>query len=536
MELSSEPVVSQSSPSEERQKIISNDLFCIGPPDLVSAPKVHSKKTNSKINFYVCGFQTDKFDCIFELFDNVIKMQPKGIFKKHKYEITEMNFSTWNSFENYDVTFSIKLNDKNIEYEITGKEKSLIDLQKMFQEIKLSQALRYWYLPKNIFNLQSVEKKELKIFRPCNFSNDEILYIAENHPYSNEVELAIANYLISLGDFAKIKEIFLMIIKKLPKTICHIFNILSKFPKFKNEICELLIESYKHFPDDILIAYNYILLSSDISEYANVVPLFMNGFWFSPIGCACMSHLIMKSETPEDAIFCLNAAFYSKTNLKNGKSHSIDFSKKKIKKTDKTISSFEKDLISYLSYDHRYHIYDELNELTKAVSQIRIRTILNDMLSSKQDTHYTDFEFRCPSRPPPSTDNLYDPGISSSTALPAFIKTLPLSSEFYDIANDFFDDVQFKDRILRVKKLINESEALKALSVSVRLRNAELYSLALSDLRSKRKLRPIYQTLCLHFGLSAPDLSAAKPKPTNHEQAFLSVARELFAGIAALAP
>ena len=529
MELSKDTVELLTNPFKEREYIISNSLLCIGPPDLVFSPKISSEKSKSKINFFLCGFQSAKSESIHELFDVVLQMKPKGLFKKFKFKLSEMSFSTWNSFENYDVTFNVKPNEKNIEYEISGKNNDQVDQAKMFKEIKLSQALRYWILPKYIFDLRCIEKEEMKIFKPCNFTDDEILYIAENHPYCHEVEMALANYLISLGDFSKLKEIFLMIVKRMPRIICYIYNILSKYPTFEKDLSNLLIESYKYFSDDILIAYDYIKLSPEVSNYEKVIPLLINGCLFSPVACACMSHLIMKSENPEDAIFCLNSAFYTKINKKNKYVKNHDFKNSKIKKTEQKLYLFEKDLIDFHFYDHKYYIYKELNELSKTVSQIRIRTILNSKFSSKQDTSYSNFDFQ--DNFDSKNDFLYDPGISTTAIMPPFLKELPLSSEFYNIANDFFDDIQFKDKIIRVKKLENEAEALKALIISIKLNNPELYKISIDELRSKKKLLPIYLTFGFQFNLIDSTSFTSKTKISNYEKSYLAVFQEIYEGI-----
>ncbi|KAH0787032.1 chaps-domain-containing protein [Histomonas meleagridis] len=520
----------------DRKEMLAQSTSELGPPDLVRIQK--TGKNSNFLSHYVIGTHIEGEKSIRSYHQWMLKNRPKKILGKYKYNITDFVYCCWNSFSNHDVHFKINANnDFSIEVHTLDKKPPNSDRQKLFKEIRLSAVLRFWMNPSPLFrviyNYPYKNYPEIRTVIPPKLTSDDLLYIATNHPQSYYVELAISNYLISIGNQIDIESNLHKLIPFLPRVASHVYRLLPNYISFKSRLSEFLIESYRFSPDDIFIAYNCIISSPQPINSESFLPILLNSLWASPIACAGLAHLVMKSDDPEDAIFCLNAAFYAKL-YHQSEAPKLEPTPVKSKKGARQKPSvFEKELLfSSQIIDNNLIIYQEFTELTKAITPIRLKTILKTKFVSTQDTIHVPSDTEFPIfHKQNEIDNLYDPGVASDISVPPVIRNIPLSTEFSRLANIALEDIYFRDQALRTKKIENEGDAQKALFVALRLNNEELYKIAIESLKTMKKMRPVYEVMRLKFKCE-PNFEISKSsKLTPKEKSGLITAREVAKGI-----
>ena len=501
----------QEDAEKDRDALIRTGVVGIGPPDLVFLEKKHSKNRLITSIHHVSGFDFNNDDSFLKYYQMMVKNRPKKMLGKHRYDVNRCIIYSFNSFVGVDLRVEIKegkiLSMKTLSKDGENRDPTLDE--EFYQQLRISSLLRFW-MPSSpifraLFNYPIKNCSALNLRKPDeNFSGDDIMYIINNHPISDELEGALAVYLISLGDGNKIISYLNKIIHKIPRIILHFIMLLPNDCSLTKEIATISRDCFEAMPDSIHVAYaclNFAIATNNLSLCETAVPLLLNGIWSSPLACFGLALLSLHNNSYEDALYYANASCYSRA-YKKGKPEELSlymglrFESKKIPKVNP--KNIERNFIASQNSGHYFMLYRIIVAIAKAISPASLRSILKSKLSSQEDTSsfQKDFYDNRIFSEVDDLDELYDPGVGTIyPETPFYIKRLNLSKEFYEIASSVLDDIHTRDTIIKTKRLESAHEAKRFAIIAFNLGDIDFFNIAYSYLKKLRKVRALIEIL-----------------------------------------
>lgn len=548
---------------QEREMEINNGVIGLGPPDLICLWKSKSKIKNVISFHHLCGFPMDSENDALHYFNILLKMRPKKVFGQVRYDITQAKFCIWNSFSKVDFHISIQnkvIDSITISNPVTNETRQANPNEiepNLWRELRLSQILRFWIAPtpifRTIYTLPIKSYGALRLLNPPKLTEEDIQFIVDNHQPCQEVEFALASFLISKSATISNLEHLLkeIIIPKMPRVLYHFIPLFpnTRGTNLSKTFSVLSNLAYESMIDDIHLACCNVLFaieSENIDSCQSSIPILLNGLWCSCEACCAMAHLAISSGLTTESLFYTNAACYAR-NYRHGENFIQDLPTPKLesKKAPKSNQKkFEVDFLKSIpSNGHQYLIYRTIVAITTIASSLKVRTILKKkfdftssplsslskrsnsipivsssrtnsenqnnqiqiddqnfskdstgkLIRAMNDVEYAEFCGQ-PTQPDDTSLLLYDVGVGTiNPEIPFYVKNLPFSTEFSAIANKALDDMQMRDSFMRNKKIDLPDMAKTASIIAFKLCDINLLNLTMSAFSKMKKHKIILE-------------------------------------------
>lgn len=495
----------------DRDAQIHREISGLGPPDLVLLEKVKGKNPPIRYYHHACGGKISSADS----FINYLRKLSKKKLGKGKYVVSSGEYCCWNSFRATDVRIS--MNDMTVSGVklVNFDGEGTIDDEKIWEELEICSVLRFFTIPSALFravyNFPYYNCSALKLSRPGTLTDEQIQFLVDKHPKSEDVEVALAGLLLSLGDRSRIQNLLEnVIIKKMPRVIIPLYQLLPKRVPFIKNLVEIAKQAYLSYSDDPELAFAFVNMCLDANKpeaLEIVLPFIRSSMWSSPYSCCAMARILAREKKTEEAMFCVNAAFYSKTYSSSSRPiltcvipHRESKSAPKVRP-----NTIDGELVSSQWNQLQSVVYTTVLDICKTSSPYQILDLLGRKFSVSKDSQIMqgnnklcldDVEHWPPCD---ELDCLFDPGINTDTSVPEVIRQLPLCAKFTQYTKDISEDWNMREAIIRGKKLVVSSDVRRGLLVALRMKDWEMLQNLKTSLKSAKKLDVVSElvTFCL---------------------------------------
>ena len=234
---------------------------------------------------------------------------------------------------------------------------------------------------------------------------------------------------------------------------------------------------------------------NEANKCLNFVPLLLSSMWRDPEACIALARINIAQNRADDAIFFLNAACYSREPAWMSPIINLPvYQTTKSKKFAKSDISPQEQLLCVSHFcGPAFNFYRCLSELANDVGIIKLQTMMKyksftaktvipknpelDVFAENppQSVSHFDFDLR--------DENLFDPGISSSSVPPALISTLPTSAKLISAAEYVFKDIQLCDSLKRSPQFPTSLDAVRLALSGIRVGDMEAVEVALKYIK-----------------------------------------------------
>ena len=520
---------------QERGLSMRRGIVGLGPPDLIRLDKVQSKYSPISHFHHLCGWKLGSREAVQEYFDLMVKSRPRTALRKPRYTVKSAEFCCWNSFRGQDVRVTVEDGGvtKVTVVDCDG-EQEMGDEATLWKELGICSVLRFWALPtplfRSLYSLEIESYPALKMIRkPEALSEAEIQYFVENHEKSEDCEVAVAAFLISLGDWDVIHRLLKnVVLRKMPRVMHWLYVLLpSDLPVSKKMLKQARL-AYTQYPDDDVLALtlvNFCVQADSESDCDAVLPLLKGNMWSSPVACCAMAKVMLMAGRQEDSLYCINAAFYAKTFHKTQhQTVNTVVPRVESKKAPRARPSvIEREVFESQKYDLECLLYETLHDVIKVMTPSKVRTVLknrfqvskeNSIAMGNDGVGHEDVEL--PVIQDPELDMLFDPGVVGDNQLPDVIKQLPLCRQMSQLLTTLTEDLALRDVAMKGRRWDTSAEVRKALFVALKLRDWQMvYSLG-PFIKSSKKLKAIRQLIMFRLA-SAPRWNSVSRKISKTE-------------------
>lgn len=477
---------------KERRSQLQNPTG-LGPDDLVVLTKQEKNLVLSaglQKNFYhcICGLQMDTPAAFPAYFADLLSKQEKGSFTK-KFTIKQGICYVWDSFSNAELMSSIQPSGECVfKYKLPDQtEKSKIE-EIEWKNVRLSSALRYYRASQPLlfalFGSNPVSNSVTRVFFPPAISSEDMIYIAENHPISDELQSAIAGaILLSLSQ----DEILSFIEKydiKFPNLLYHIMRYVPCECKFAEKLLPSIERHYQFYPDDLEVAAKYLRIKPTIS-----IPFVLfNSLWCTPMAGIAIARKFIHDKRYNDAFLMLNVAAYARgwpslnVNLRN-----IECEKPK-KASERGPSLSDVKFISAPVVGANTEYFSTIAELQEKMGNIAFLTLVRTFAATHKTGRCTNDQRLWPYDKHVYVDTvgclLFDPGevlIGDSVSV---YDQFAFSQSFQDVISDVQKADERRKKILSGFGEVGDLTAV--LLLGIRLRDEHLLMFAFDKMKSQR--------------------------------------------------
>jgi hypothetical protein len=455
----------------------------LGPPDLVCLQKSTSNQSSVQYYHFVSGLQISNTDSFLQYYRTLRAIRPRRAFGKPCYQMPHAEYSCFNSFTGIDLR--IKIENKAISgASLHSLEGVTADIQpEAWRQVSLCSVLRYWIAPAPLFrailNLEYRTSPALRLIAPPDLSDSDIDYVLEKHSPSQDLESALACFLLSHSG-SRFELLLSKIIAVFPRVLVLVLklaHINSPFILSQSE------SAYFRNPDDTSLAYTFAkccIEAKSVDRALAVVPLLQTSMWSCPMACCVMAILCGQLGLTDDSLYCLNAACHAREYSKDVtpevdtlapliQSHSGPAS---------TVTVVEKEIVSSQICGLSYLLYRATIDLAVKISPNRFKMLLSDRFETESDDGQINPEFMGLNWPEPIDDDdlgcLYDEGVSGEVRIPDAIRRLPRSARFAQIADSVLDDLNYSEMIMNARQIEGPLEAQRIVLLAFRLENPDL--------------------------------------------------------------
>jgi hypothetical protein len=459
----------------------------LGPPDLVSLAKSTSKQPAVRHFHHLSGHPVSGVDSVANYYKGLAKMRPKSPFRGFRYELCGADYYCFNSFTQTDFHFKIESGGKVAVLDADADDAT-------WQQLKLSCVLRFWLAPspifRSFFNLEHAYYPGLRLVAPPALSGEDLTYIVQTHRPSEDVELAVALYLVGTVG-SHIEELLTEVVQKFPAVLSFVWRLLPQKQAFVTRLAEKV---YVSRPDDTQIAFLFVSACVADEQYDQAmpaIPLLLNTMWCCPFSCLAMARLFTKLNRIEDAFACLNAACCAR---QYQPSQSVELKDSVRFVTSKHSPAappnpIELEIIESQVSGLTFWLYKVTAELAIAVSLPRFRANYFGQFRTTEDIDSAIERASVPgtlvSVSDPDLDDLFDPGVHGETKVPAFARELPLCRRFVSVASQVLDQLT-QDEMARSKQAdVHDAKTLGLLAL--KLEDPALFDIVGSTLKKNKQ-------------------------------------------------
>ena len=519
----------------ERTSQIHRGVVGLGPPDLVQVDKVQPKYSPIAFYHHLCGYKLDSEESVQEYFALLVKLRSKTALKKRRYSVPTCQICCWNSFRSLDVRMTVS-DVKIVETKFVGDEDTISEVDgEIWKELGICSVLRFWTAPtplfRSLYNVPPLCYPALRMVRPPRLTEEEIVYFVEHHEKSETAELALAGYLVSLGDWNEVRDLLKnVILRKMPRVVCWLFHLLPRNSEVAKRFMKQAKFAYTLYPDDCLLGLTLVQFCADIESVADceiALPLLKGSMWSSPVACCAMAKVMLMLRRQEDCLYCLNAAFYAKMLHKAPHVcvNTVIPQVESRKAPRGRPNPVEREVFESQKYEIEFFLYETLHEAINVMTLAKVRGVLKNKFRTSKDHSVTlGNESMCAEFPPQSPmddsdlDFLYDPGVESDNEIPDVIRRLPLCQQLSRLLSEITEDFATRDATMNGKRWDMSSEIRKALLTALKLQDWQMLHTLAPLVKSTKKLKAIRQLIMFRLA-SAPRWNSVSRKIAKHDVA-----------------
>ncbi|EAY08024.1 hypothetical protein TVAG_115830 [Trichomonas vaginalis G3] len=473
----------------------------LGPDDLICLRKEEKTLLSDgrPRNYFhcVCGLKIDTPAAFPAYLASLLSRQEKGSISK-KYKITQSTCYVWDSFDQNEFVAQIQSTGSCAFkcYKIDQSE-SKIDDEK-WNKIRLSSALRYYrasqYLLFAFFGSNPVSNSITKAFSATLLDLDEFIYIAENHPNSDELQAALAAGLILSLTAEKIFEFLRKYMLKFPTIFDHILRYIPIECNFAKKLILLLKDHMELFPEDVDVAIALMKLLPDDPIYFIV----FNSIWCKPNAGIALARRFIDQQRFTDAFTILNAtAFASGWPSLNVNYKNLDCDiPRKAPERGPTLTDIKLVNAPLCGTQHEYfstiaELYLKMGETAFKSLVMKVQTVrkcgrkINNTQLWPHQLSYGEVD---------ENNYLYDPGEFCINDTVSQFEEFDFSKSFNDTISDVQKALAHKDKIMAG---IDTTNTTSALILGLRLKDQNLIKKSFAELVRTHEATKMDQMLLL---------------------------------------
>lgn len=538
---------------KERVEFLKNNNAGLGPADLVLLTKKSGQNEFTTYSHF-SGLNIHKENDAKDFFNDLDSRIPHKLLGQVQYELAKAVICIWNPFSKVDVRVQVD-DSNNVTAKAYNSDNQESEFkQTMWREIGIASTLRYWFpydqLFRSVYNLPYVECYPLNVKKPSKLSEDDITFISENLNQSNDLDYALALYLLANTqnpDFFNYIVILRASFPRIPAAILHFIPLTSPLA---DKMYDYLVLTYAKYPEDSLLASILFEMASarkDKVRVNQVLPSIKNSYWSDPISCMCSAKSFMKSSKYEDSKVIANAAFYCR-----------EYQEPKLPKFEPELPeapsgraprsvprTIEKEIIESQLDGVSDIIYRIIFELRESYGVMRLKDAKNypqpkgGVLADQVYQGNTNNSIESLNSDA-ELDELYDPGVTSHNNVPQMFYKLPFSTYFFDVLEVIDEESDQVSRLKRLGVVNTQPDARHAAILALKTGDREPLRIALKYFENKKRIRPVHfmleMALYAKSGGDIPEYKESKIRMTLGERNSLDVLVPISENLRSLIP
>ena len=415
----------------EKQRLheILNDRNSLGPDDMVRIEKLEvgcAEPVTS--SHHVIGIEMDSPDAFSKYYQQIgsLVTQQNQRPGNRQRKLVSGRYNCFNSFQQIDAVVEIT-EDGEV---VSTYEESAPD----WRELRLSCILRYYRarfpVVSCVFGGEPVFAKYLNVVPVrATLAREDIDFIRDNHPVSNEFLEAFARLLVVSLDTAGLVSFIEDVEHKLPQILPVLVSLLPPSVPILEALYFYAEHHWSFFPDDVAMACmvaNHYVNNGKAEDTHKFVPLLSSVIWDVPAAGITLARICCAEKKYRDAFEYLNAAAYSTSWPVRAPE-------------DDMISTPEKRLLRTPMTGPYSDYFDAILELYSAIGRDKFLELVQQFGTSR-DTSSLSFATQ-PKQPfcqqelnstLPDELFLYDPGIAEDPAI-QLNRNTPFADPFQDM-------------------------------------------------------------------------------------------------------
>lgn len=527
----------------------------LGPADLVILTK-KGPNGSFKTYSYFSGLDIFKEQDAISFFEALSTQIPHKMLKIQQYQIENILICCWNPFCKLDTRIEVT-SAKSVSLKVYDTENKIVEKpDNVWREVGLSSLLRNWIpydqLYRSIYNLWYVDSYPLNMLNPKTLSDDDISYIVDYLQPSLDLEYALAAYLLANCQNQEFYNKVAQLKKPFPRLIAAILRFVPLSSSIAERLYDDLNTSHQICPDDITIIKALLELShhrNDKAKIQSIANYFKNSAWSSPLSCMCFAKSFINSKKYEEAKITVNGSFYCREYKEPEHSKfSPKLPEKPSGRAPRSVPrSIEKEIIESQLDEESDFIYRVVFELRESYGVMRLKDAKKyptirpkngeiPQQSYKGNTNMS-FNGEAPMHGD-DLDDLFDPGVTSSMAVPQSFYYLPFSTYFFDVLEVIDEESDHLAKLKRDGSVSSQEDARRAAVLALKTGDREALRIALAFFESKRRLRPVHflleMAIYARSGGDVPDYKDTKVRWTLGERNALNVVQKIASNLKTL--
>ncbi|OHT01247.1 hypothetical protein TRFO_31995 [Tritrichomonas foetus] len=546
----------------EREKQIKEGIIDLGPDDLVSLTKEESGffigTRSSFFYHHICGIPIESLATFPAYFSDLLFHKNKSLENSNirDYKITKGRLFVYNSFSKCDVVITVSnpggceastTNSKGEKIRIDqvkmvknspskksssqqsssqqsssqqsssqnspeksskgSSEKTSDKISEIWKQIRISSLLRFFRASQpihySIFFTRIRRTPALASFSGGKLTYDDFLYIAENHPYSEELQVSLSFGLLTCLTFSKIRKFITEFYTKYPNLLYYISCLAPTKTIFGKKLFTFIESLHQFKPEDSKTAVNIVnfyLNNENLKGCLKFVPILKSSIAINPNAGSCLARICIVQKKYYEAMIYLNASGNSSnwpelptsiTSMR-GMKMTEPINTIPCGPTSSEIHLFNSPLCSPITY-----YFSAIARLINRVGESQFIKMLDEFRASSRIRNRETFSTRFP--PPEITIKshtiqssnihndvknnsdqlkyLYDCGVEGDILEVDVLKKLPFSEFFSGVVNEVKNVLSIRKMVITGR--VNKMNITQILSMGYRILDEKLIELAI---------------------------------------------------------